>query len=109
MIPKRYVTARLDGYLIGDRLLEDVMFDVEISINPDEVESPTEKNALRLVSVKLDPDAIPYIKSLGGPGAITHWEREARDCCELELLEELLFEGRLLSDEEERMIESTWE
>lgn len=103
----RHIKTRLDGYMIGGRLLEGVMFDVTVALNPYELESPDQETVFQVVSVDLEPSAISYIKSLGGPGdiAIKYWEAQAREACDNDMIIELLFENELLSEDEEQMVE----
>ena len=59
-------TIKFDLYTIGDRMMEDVIYHVDIAI--------TDDNKIVATGAKIDEDCIGYVTSLGGKGAIKHWE-----------------------------------
>lgn len=62
-------TTRFDGYAIADRLLEEVMFDVEIELMD---------NTISVTSVKLTGLHYDYVAGLGAPGTVEHWCDQVR-------------------------------
>ena len=61
-------TISFDLYTIGDRVMEDVIFFVDLEIRDD--------NSVICTSAVPDIDCVPYIESLGGKGAVDHWEQQ---------------------------------
>ena len=90
-------TVKFDLYPIGDRLMEGVIFHVDIEIRDD--------NSIVCTGAVPDIDAIPYLESLGGKGAVEHWEQRVlehfddEDTCAEEL-------GEAMSEEEYEQWES---
>lgn len=96
-------TIKFDLYAIGDRVMEDVIFFVDLAI--------TDDNKIICTSAVPDIDCVPYITSLGGAGAVDHWEKQVLEhfddeaTCAEELGEVMSeeeynkFEGILLGDE----------
>lgn len=84
-------TIKFDLYAIGDRVMEDVIFYVDIVINDD--------NSIICTGAVPDIDCVPYIKSLGGDGAVDHWEKQVLEHFDDEATcaEEL---GEAMTDEE---------
>lgn len=61
-------TIKFDLYRIGDRVMEDVIFYVDLEIRDD--------NSIVCTGAVPDIDCIPYMESLGGKGAVEHWEQQ---------------------------------
>jgi predicted RNA-binding protein len=61
-------TIKFDLYVIGDRVMEDVIYFVDLEI--------TDDNAIICTGAVPDIDCVGYIESLGGPGAVQHWEKQ---------------------------------
>jgi len=59
-------TIKFDLYSIGDRMMEDVIYHVDLAI--------TEDNKIIATGATIEEDCIGYVTSLGGKGAIKHWE-----------------------------------
>lgn len=59
-------TIQYDAYAIGDRIMEGVLFDVDITLNADGTSTagPARPH---------DEDAANWCKQLGGDGAVKHW------------------------------------
>ena len=60
-------TVPFDLYQIGDRVMEDVIYNVDIVIDG--------ADNIFCTSVQAHPDAIPYLESLGGPSVVGHWQQ----------------------------------
>jgi len=84
-------TIKFDLYAIGDRAMEDVIFHVDLEIRDD--------NSIICTGARPDEDAIPYLESIGGKGAVEHWEQQVLEHFENEddCAEEL---GESMTEEE---------
>ena len=60
-------TVPFNLYEIGDRPLEDVIYNVTIVIN--------DTDKIFVTSVEAQEDAIPYLESLGGPATVGFWQQ----------------------------------
>ena len=83
-------TIKFDLYAIGDRVMEDVIYHVDLEIRDDD--------SIICTGARPDEDAIPYLESIGGKGAVAHWEQqvlehfENEDDCAEELGESMTAE-----------------
>ena len=83
-------TIKFDLYAIGDRVMEDVIYHVDLEIRDDD--------SIICTGARPDEDAIPYLESIGGKGAVEHWEQqvlehfENEDDCAEELGESMTAE-----------------
>ena len=59
-------TVEFDAYVIGDRIMEGVIFDVDITLYADGSTTYTEARPH-------DEDVESWCKQLGGEGAVKHW------------------------------------
>jgi len=61
-------TIPFDLYSIGDRAMEDVIYNVTIVIDA--------TDNIFCTSAQVDEDCIPYLESIGGKGVVGHWQQE---------------------------------
>ena len=90
-------TIPYDLYAIGDRAMEDVIYNVHIVIDG--------ANNIFCTSAQVDEDCIGYLESIGGKGAVGHWQQRVLEHFQDErnTSEEL---GEAMTDEEYKEWES---
>ena len=90
-------TVVYDLYEIGDRVMENVIYHVDLEIRDD--------NSIVCTSAVPDIDAIPYLKHIGGQGAVDHWTQRVLEYLNDEdTCAEVL--GEAMTDEEYKHWES---
>ena len=69
-------TTEFNGYSVAGRLLEDVMFAIDVELNLDKVKQQKtfNKEVYTITHVRPStPEDENYLKHIGGEGAIIHW------------------------------------
>lgn len=70
-------TTEFDGYSVGDRLLDRVMFAIDVELNLEKVKEHKTffvSEAYTITNVRPStPQDESYLKHIGGDGAVTHW------------------------------------
>ena len=61
-------TVAFDLYRIGDRMMEGVIYFVDLAI--------TDDNKIICTGAVPDIDALPYLEAIGGPGVADHWAKQ---------------------------------